>query len=496
MESWTAGLESVLAFDTLAMTLLGVMVGIVVGAIPGFSATMGVAVVVPFTFAMDPLPGLMMLVGLTGSAMYSGAIPAVLINLPGTPGAAATTIDGHALARQGRAGQALTISLVASVVGGVIGAILLGLFAPVMAEFALSFGPAELFMLCIFALTAVVSVSRGAMLRGMISALLGLGISTVGLDPIQAYARFSFGSTNMTSGFAAIPVIIGIFGVAEGLRQYESVRSGGAENGGTPGKFRLKLSAWRRLTLPTVGSSFLGFVIGVMPGVGSTIASFVAYNETRRLSRDKSKFGKGDERGLAAPEAANNGAIVGALAPMLTLGIPGDAATAILIGALTVHGLTPGPGLFSSEPELVYGLFVGLILVYVMVLIVGSLGVRAWCQIIRVPPRLLWPVVLIMCVVGSFALRGNPFDVLVMSVFGVLGYFLVKVGYPLIPLVIGLILSPVAERGLRRAMILNHGSFDWVLDPIPFVLLVFSLTALVAPWLGRRLRPRAKTEVE
>ncbi len=305
MNSWLAGVEAVFTWYGLAMILLGVLLGIIVGAIPGFSATMGVAVIVPFTFTMEPLPGLMMLLGLTGSAMYSGAIPAILVNVPGTPGAAATTIDGYAMAKQGKAGQALTISLVTSVVAGIIGVVLVGLLAPRLAEIALMFGPPEMFMLCVFALTVIVSVSHGAMVRGLICGLLGIGLSTVGLDPIQAYARFSFGSTSMTSGLEYIPVLMGLFGVAEALRQFENLRLGSmGPIRRLAGRFNLSIGEWRKLGPTTLLTSLVGFVIGIMPGAGGTIGSFVAYSETRRFSRDKSRFGKGDPRGVAASESA------------------------------------------------------------------------------------------------------------------------------------------------------------------------------------------------
>lgn len=482
MSSWIVGFEGVLAPYPLMMMLVGVLLGLVIGALPGFSSTMGVAVIVPFTFVLEPLPGLMMLLGLTASAMYAGAIPAILLNAPGTPGAAATTIDGYQLTQRGRSGQALTVSLVASVVGGMIGVVLVATLAPALAGFALSFGPAQLFMLAVFALTVIASVSRGKMLRGLICGLLGVGISTIGLDPVQAYARYSFEITAMTSGIEYIPVLIGLFGVAEALRQFELMRQRpAAADSRVTSRFKVRAEQWRQLLPSGALSSFIGFVIGVVPGAGGTIASFVAYNETKRLARDKSEFGRGDLRGVGSAESSNNASIAGALAPMLTLGIPGDGVTAVLLGALTVHGITPGPQLFTTRTDLVYGLFAGLLVVYAMVLIVGWLGIRMWVQVIRIPTNYLWPVVLLLCVVGTFALRNNPFDVLVMMLFGVLGYLLLKGGYPIIPLLIGIILGPIAETGFRRAMVLHGGGFGWLLEPVVLVLLVLTVVSLALP---------------
>jgi len=497
MGGWLEGVEAVFTVYSMLMILAGVVLGIVVGAIPGFSATMAVAVLVPFTFTMEPLPGLMMLLGLTASAMYSGAIPAILINVPGTPGAAATTIDGYQMAKQGKARQALTISLMTSVAAGVISVVLLGLMAPVLADVALSFGPAEMFMLCLFSLTVIVSISDGALVRGAICALLGVAFSTVGLDPIQAYARFSFASTELTSGIEYIPVMIGLFGVAEALKQYEGLHRGADRPvQELTGRYALTKQEWRALAPATWWSTLIGFFVGLMPGAGGTIGSFVSYSETKRFARDKSRFGKGDPRGVAAAEAANNSSISGALAPMLTLGIPGDGVTAILIGALTVHGLNPGPELFETRQDLVYGLFVGLIVAYLILTAVGLVGVKTWCRIILVPPRILWPVVVLLCVVGSYTLRFNPFDIVVMTVAGAIGYILIKAEYPIIALVIGLVLGPIMESSYRRSMIIDHGGYGWMVNPLPFFLLLLAVAALVIPPVTRLARKRREASRE
>nr|WP_306238577.1 tripartite tricarboxylate transporter permease [Ornithinimicrobium sp. HY1745] len=481
------GLEAVLTVDAMLMLTAGVLLGILVGAIPGFTANMGIAILLPFTFAMDPLPGLMLLLGLYASALYSGAIPAILIKTPGTPGAAATVLDGFPLAAKGRAGEALTVSLVSSSVGGIIGVILLALLVPFLAAWALSFGAGAYFMLAVFALVMIASLSEGAVLRGVMAGLIGVGIATVGQDPIQAFARYTFGIENLSSGIEFVPVLVGVFGVAEALTQYEKFRK--KQEMPLPiGTFSLPLRYWAKLAPTTWWSSLIGFFVGVAPGAGGTVASFLAYNEGKRFAKGGNEtFGKGDPRGVAAAEASNNSSIAGALAPMLTLGLPGDAATALLIGAITVHGLRPGPGLFEANTDLVYGLFVGLIVAYILVLIVGYAGTRLWGQVLRVPRNILWPIVLVLCMLGSFSLRGNTFDILVMAVFGVIGWLMMKGGVPIIPLVVGVIVGPIAESNLRRALVVSDGSFTWLLDPIPISLLILTVLSLgLALW--RQLR--------
>ena len=481
MDEWLGGLQAVMQVQPLLMLGAGVLVGAFIGAIPGFTANMGIAILLPFTFAMDPLPGLMLLLGLFASALYSGAIPAILIKTPGTPGAAASILDGYPLAKQGKAGQALTISLVSSAVGGILGVILLALLVPVLATWALSFGNAEYFMLAVFALVMIASLSEGAVLRGIMAGLFGVAVSTIGQDPIQAFLRYTFGVSNLSSGIEFVPLLVGVFGVAEALTQYEKFR----ERNEKPlpvGSFTLPWKAWRALAPTTWWSTLIGFTVGVAPGAGGTVASFLAYNEAKRFTRkDRGKFGKGDPRGLASAEASNNASITGALAPMLTLGLPGDAATALLIGALTVHGLQPGPGLFQANTDLVYGLFIGLVLAYVVILIAGLAATRIWGQVLRVPRNILWPLVLVLCMLGSFSLRGNTFDVLVMAVFGVIGYLMMKANVPIIPLVVGAVIGPIAESSLRRAMIVHDGSFAWLGRPIPMVLLVLTLASLALP---------------
>jgi putative tricarboxylic transport membrane protein len=472
-------LEAVLSFQVLLFMVIGIVIGVVVGALPGISATVGVAVLLPFTFALEPLTGMMLLLGIYGGAVYAGSIPAILVRAPGTPASAASVADGNALSRQGRAAEALSLSVIASCVGGLLGVVALGLLAPVLADFALSFGPAAYFMLALMALTVVASVAEDKMLKGLISGVLGLGIAMIGLDTIQAYPRFTGGNADLSAGIAFIPVMIGLFAVSEAFLQFEHWSHLNIKQGANK-PFRPGFKWLRRLAPTTFFSSVIGFIIGVIPGTGGDIASFVSYNESKRFARGEKRFGNGDTRGLAAAESAKNAGTAGALVPMLTLGIPGDVTSAVLIGAITVHGLQPGPGLFSGSPELVYGIFVGFFVVYLLLLAIGLAGVGVWWRIIdRVPEQILWPSVVVLGVVGAYAIRSSAFDVLVMLIAAVVGFFMTKGDYPVAPLIIGMILGPIAESGFRRAMIVSGGSFEWLLDPIPLVLGILTVLSVV-----------------
>ena len=473
---------------TLLLLVLGVLIGIFMGSLPGMTATMTVAVLVSFTFSMDPIPGMMLLLGIYGGALYAGSIPAILIRTPGTPSAAATVFDGFPLAERGKAGQAISVATVASFVGGAISVLLLMFVAPQIAAFALNFASPEYFALAVFGLSIIASVSGDSLIKGLISGLLGMFLATVGLDPVMASPRFTFGYEVLTSGIQFIAVMIGLFGIAEGLYRYQSgLDDDGASQEITdilPG-----LAVLERILPVAVASSIVGTVVGAIPGAGGDIASFVTYNESKRWIKDNT-FGDGDIRGVSAAESGNNSSTGGALIPTLTLGIPGDSVTAILIGALMVHGIRPGPGLFQEEPELVYSIFVGFFLVYVVILIVGLLGARFWARIIDFPSKYLWPVIFVLSLVGAYALRGNPLDIWTAIGAGVLGYVMRVEDYPLAPMVLGLILGPIAEVNLRRSLQLSGGEVSIFVDsPLAMVILGLSLLSLSYP-IVRRVRER------
>lgn len=495
MTEWIEGFNALADPQALIMLVLGVLIGIVVGALPGISATVGVALLLPFTFALEPLAGMMLLLGIYGGAVYAGSIPAILIRTPGTPASAATVADGHAMTQQGKGIQALKVSVLASCIGGFIGVVLLAFFSPFIAEFALGFGSAANFMLALFALTVIASVSEGRMVKGLVSGLIGLAIAMVGLDTIQAYPRLTFGNADLLTGVSFIPLMIGLFAVSEAFHQVEHAAKLDLKM--KPEKFRAT-PKWLRSLIPSgaLGSA-IGFIIGVIPGVGGDISSFVAYNESKRISKNPGRYGRGDTGGIAAAESAKNAGTAGALVPTLTLGIPGDVTSAVLIGALTVHGLQPGPSLFAGSSDLVYGVFIGFALVYVILFFLGWFGTTFWVKTIEsVPPRLLWPSVIVLAVVGSYAVRSNIVDVLLMFGAAILGYVMTKGGYPLAPLIIGVILGPIAESGFRRAMIIHEGSFVWLFEPIPMVLGILTLASIgFAIWRAVK-KPKLLTQPE
>ncbi|ELY54524.1 hypothetical protein C491_18019 [Natronococcus amylolyticus DSM 10524] len=473
-----------LVFQPLALALIvfGVVVGIVMGSIPGMTATMTVAVLVSFTFGMNPTEGMMLLLGIYGGALYAGSIPAILIRTPGTPSAAATIFDGFPLSEQGQAGKAIGIATIASFVGGAVSVVLVTLLSPQIANVALNIGSPEYFAIAFFGLTIIASISGDSITKGMLSGLLGMLIATVGLDPTLGQPRFTFGFPELSAGIEFIAVMIGLFGLAEGLNRYrEGIGSIDIQqdlSGITP-----SLADLKNIRNVTIGSSVVGSIVGSIPGAGGDIASFVTYNEAKRWAKNATpEFGNGNIKGVAAAESGNNSSTAGALVPTLTLGIPGDSVTAILIGALLVHGIQPGPGLFDNEPGLVFSIFIGFFLVYVVILVLGLLGAHVWVRVINFPAKYLWPSIFVLCVVGAFALRGNLLDMWVMVAAGVLGFILRMDGYPLAPIVLGMILGPIAEENLRRSLEISNGSWDIIYtSPIAMVILLLAVVSLVAP---------------
>ncbi|MCO8244907.1 MULTISPECIES: tripartite tricarboxylate transporter permease [unclassified Haladaptatus] len=476
------GIALVLQPSVLLLMVIGLLIGITMGSIPGMTATMTVAVLVSFTFGMQPIEGMTLLLGIYGGALYAGSIPAILIRTPGTPSAAATVFDGYPLAKQGKAGQAISIATIASVIGGIISVIFLTILSPQVAKIALEFGSPEYFALAFFGLTIIANVSGDSLVKGLLTGLLGMFLATVGLDPIAGVPRFTFGSVELTGGIEFIAVMIGLFGIAEGLNRYaEGIGREAFDR--RVARVTPTVSDIRAITPTAVLSGIAGTFIGAIPGAGGDIASFVTYNEaTRWLSEQTPSFGDGNPLGVAAAESGNNSSTGGALIPTLTLGIPGDSVTAILIGALMVHGIRPGPNLLEKEPQLVYAIFVAFFLIYVLILVFGLLGAHLWVILIDFPAKYLWPAIFVLCAVGAIALRGNLIDIWVMLGAGLLGLLLRADGYPLAPMVLGMILGPIAESNLRRSLTISGGSLDvFVHSPIAFGILALTAVSLLIP---------------
>ena len=459
---------------------IGVLGGIIVGALPGLTGSVGIILLLPFVFYLDASTAMVMLCGMFCGAIYGGSISAILISTPGTPSAAATVLDGYPLAQKGEAGKAIGVATIASTIGGIISTFCLMFIAPQLARFALKFGPEEYFALTVFGLTVIASVAGKSLIKGLISGFFGLLIATVGLDPIIGYARFSFNIPNLMTGFPLLPVLIGLFAISQIFIQLEAV---GKKMFHYDQNIKAVLPTFKelkQLALVIIPSAFLGTFIGVIPGTGGAIASFLAYNEAKRWSKEPETFGQGNLAGIAAPEAANNGTTGGAMVPLLTLGIPGDVVTAVMLGALMLIGLRPGPLLFKERPEVVSAIFAGLLLANVLILLLGIVSVKIFPRVLQVPPAILFPIIFTLCFLGSFSLNNSLYDMLIALIFGVLGYIMRKNGFPAAPVVLGVILGPIAEDVLARALLISHG--DWTVlfrSPIALFFYAISIISLI-----------------
>lgn len=476
--------------QALLFATFGVMLGIVIGALPGLTATMGVAILLPFTYGMEPVSGLLMICGVFLGGVYGGSITAILLKIPGTPAAAATAIDGYELTKQGKAGLALSAATFSSFSGGTLSIIVLMFLSPVLASWALKFSASESFALATFGLSIIASISGESLIKGLIAGVGGLLIATIGLDPMGGFPRFTGGFVELMN-VPFIPVMIGLFAASEAFRsmeQNQQIRRGAKV---AIGSLLLPWQTLRRIALTILRSSGLGVFIGMIPGAGADIAAFVAYNETRRFSKTPENFGKGEIKAVASCEAGANGCTGGALLPMLTLGIPGDAVTAIMLGALTLQGMQPGPLMFTDHGDMVYTLFVGMIFCYFMLLVLGLLSLKVIGNVVKIPGNILTPMILALCVVGTYALNNSLFDVGIMLIAGVVGYFMQKGGYPASPVVLALIMGPMAESNFRRALSLSGGSLDFLYTrPITLALLTLAAFTLLTPIIRKIMRLR------
>lgn len=464
----------------LIMIPCGVVLGIIFGALPGLTATLGVAVLMPLTFFMDPVPGISFLLGVYCGGIYGGSIPAILVNTPGTPAAAATLLDGFPLARKGQALKTLQMALLASVIAGLISCATLIFVSPPLASLALRFGPPEFFALAIFGLTIVATVSGKSLLKGLIAASLGLIICFVGLDPIIGLPRLTFGVIQLQSGFALVPALIGLFAISEVMIQSETAWKPKVTEVLKLTGENLKLREFKGSVVSIIRGSFIGTFIGAIPGTGAAISAFVSYGEAKRTSKHRHEFGQGCLEGVAAAESGNNGVTGATLIPLLTLGIPGDTVTAVLFGALLVQGLTPGPLLFVRSADIMFAIFSGLILCNIVMLIVGAVGVRFFYRVPLINPAFLYPAILALCIVGAYAVNSSLFDVFVMLGFGLLGYLLRKLDFPLPPVLLGIVLGPLAESNLRRGLIMTGGDIGAFFSrPITLIVLGIALASVI-----------------
>ncbi|MDR1932909.1 MAG: tripartite tricarboxylate transporter permease [Spirochaetales bacterium] len=477
-----SGLLSVCTPFTITLIFFGVVLGIIFGAIPGMSATMAVALCLPISFGLHPVQGISLLLGLYIGGISGGLISAILLKIPGTPSSIATCFDGNPMANRGEAGKALGVGILYSFLGGLLSFLALIFIAPPIASFSLKFSPVEYFSVTVFSLTMIASLSEGSLIKGLMSGAFGLGLSLYGSAPLDGYKRFTFGLWQLDLGFALLSVLIGFYAISEII-----------ETAGN--KYKVTKSNTIQFTLKGFGvswkefcgqlwnffrSTIIGIGIGILPGIGGGTSNIISYVTAKSQSKYPEKFGTGIIDGVIASEAANNATIGGALIPLLTLGIPGDSVTAMLLGGLMVHGIIPGPMLFATNGELIYAIFAALIIANIIMLIVEFFGIRIFVRLLQIPKSILLSVIVCLCVVGAFAGNNRVFDVWAMGIFGALGFIMLKIKMPLPPVILGFILGPILESNMRRGLQLHHG--DWIpffTRPISGVFLAIAALSII-----------------
>ncbi|MDW0116162.1 tripartite tricarboxylate transporter permease [Sporosarcina thermotolerans] len=479
MEEMLTGLLNVMSFSNLFFIAVGMTLGIFIGSMPGLSATMGIAILLPLTYGMDPATGIAMLAALYMGASYGGSITAVLINTPGTPAAAATVLDGYPMSQNGEAGKALGISLVSSFIGGVAGAIVLLTIAPFLGEVALKIGVVELFAIAVLGITIISSLSTGSVIKGLLSGTLGLLISLIGMDAITGTPRFTFGSIYLFDGISFVVALIGLFSIPQALKLIERDTQEIKVS-----KINDKiLPSWKeifRLRYTLLRSSVIGVIVGLIPGTGGDTASWFSYNEAKRFSKEKEKFGTGHAEGVAAPESANNAVVGGALVPTITLGVPGSSSTAVLLGGLMIHGIMPGPTLMTEHADVAYTLLWAVLISCFFMLGLGILYTRVAVGVTKVPPKVLAPIIILLCVIGTFAVHNSMVDVMIMFGFGIAGYFMDKLKIPVAPMVVGLILGIMLDTTMNQSLKIGRG--DWMIflsKPVAAILLFIALITIL-----------------
>ena len=489
-------LPNVLEWANFAAVIIGVIAGIVVGAMPGLSATMAISVLVPFTFGLEPLVALGLMAGIYNGAMYGGAIPAVLLRIPGTPAAVATTFDGYPMAQKGEGGFALQVAVISSAIGGIASAFALMLLAPPLSKVTLLFGPSEVFWVAVFGLASIIFLLGGNPVKGLISAFFGVFVSVIGSDPIYGNDRFTFGQLEILDGIHIVILLVGLYALPPVIDLLETPLKTGVDNSklGTESIWKA-LPRMKGYWKTWLRGSAIGIWIGILPGAGGSMAAFMSYNEARRSSTNPDAWGEGEPEGVAAAEVANNADTASALIPALTLGIPGTAVAAVMLGGLLVHGLQPGPMLFRENPDIVFGfMWQFLFGAILLVLLGGSLATNSFAHLLNLPRPLLGSVIIVLMLIGVYSIHGRMFDVYLMLGFGAIGWVMDRLKFPLPPVVLGLILGGFAEENLRLALRIGRG------DPMilfqnatSLILVALTLAVIIGPTLKKRFINSRKT---
>ncbi|MFC4557829.1 tripartite tricarboxylate transporter permease [Virgibacillus kekensis] len=476
------GLMVALQPENILFVILGGFLGTIVGMLPGLGPATAVAILIPITFGMDPTSALVLMAAIYYGAMYGGSRSSILLNTPGDGSAIAATFDGYPMAKKGQAGEALAISAVASLIGGLIAIVGFVLLAKPLASFAVQFGPTEYFWLMVFTLSAIVSLSKGAMVKGFISMCVGLLLSTVGVDLQTGVHRFTFGIPQLTEGIDFLVIIIGVYAVAEVLYNYLTIDEPFGKDKKKVGRIWFTKEQWKKSKWPILRSGPLGFLIGVLPGAGGSIASMLTYSTEKQLSKNPDEFGKGAAEGLAAPESANNAASVGAFIPLLTMGIPGSGTTAVILGAVIMLGMQPGPLLFQNSPDMVWTLVNSMFIGNIFLVIINILLVGLLVKILDTPPKVLYPIILVLAFIGTYTLSYSIIDFYILVIFGLLGLLMKVLKFPIAPLILAVIVGSDMEQNFRMSVVANDSIGSLFLSSnITIVLIVLTVLSLFYP---------------
>ncbi|MCG8482614.1 MAG: tripartite tricarboxylate transporter permease [Clostridia bacterium] len=477
----------------LLLVTFGGILGTIVGMLPGLGPATGVAVLLPITFTMGPTAAMITMCGVYYGAMFGGSRSSILINTPGDGAALAATFDGYPMAMKGKAESALAISAIASFIGGIIAVIFMVFIATPVAKFALKFGPAEYFMLMLAALVMTSSMSKGNMLKGLIATAIGLMIATVGIDAQTGVKRFTFGVLELQTGIDFLVIIIAIYALGEVLKSFKTLKDGTKKAQTEFGKIWITKEEWKRSKWPILRCAPLGFIIGALPGAGGTMAALMAYNNEKQISKNPEEFGKGEIIGLAAPESANNAASVGALIPMLTLGIPGSGTTAVMMGALLMLGIQPGPLLFTQHPDIAWGLIASMFIGNIILAYVNLPMAKLLVRVLAVPPKILYPIVLALAFVGTFAISNSVVDFYILVLFGMVGYFMIKVKIPTAPLILAVIVGGTMEQSFRQTLRISDGNYVAFFDSgVSIALLAITIGSILIPMIRTMIQNSKK----